>query len=129
MLRVWLIVLIILSNSIYENLDSKERFEIQGKWYITETVNIKTQEKLHISFIKCPYFDFKKEGEFQLVNGFNMEGLRSRWVLIDSNIIITTIDQTNNDTTFFKIINYDYNNMCLATEEALIYLNRICDNK
>lgn len=129
MLKIWLIILLILSNSIYEKQDAKEKFEIQGKWYMKETVNIQTQEKLHISYIKCPYFDFNPEGEFQLVNGFNMEGLRSRWILIDSNIIITSIDHTNNDTTIFKIIKYEYNNMCLTTGDALIYLDRICENK
>jgi hypothetical protein len=129
MFKICLIILWFLNIGIFEKQDTPNIFDIQGKWYIKETIYLNTNDTMNITFNKCPYFEFNSNGKFKLENGMNIGSDSVTWVLQDSNIFFINKYLTPIDTSIFNILSYDHNYMSLQFNEIQINLSRICDEK
>lgn len=110
----------------YKTYKQIEDYDIQGKWYIKEIIDLKTKEKFNVSFIQCPYFDLKQDKQFYYENGFNTGGDKAIWKLQDSSIVIIDGNPTIIDTIILKIVYNEKDCMCLQVEKLEFILSRFC---
>lgn len=128
MFKYLFIFLIILTSFNYEIQKQIDDFDIQGKWYINDVIDLKSKEKLNASFIECPYFNLNPDRTFNYENGFNTGGDKITWKLKDSSIIVININLNPPiiDTTIFKIVYYEKDCMRLQSEGMEFILSRVC---